>query len=213
MSQEQRAARGRRGRGGRDARRAGGAAVASSAPYIKRKIPCFEVLDEEGLQTIEHNADTILEEVGIEFRDMPEALDILKAGGAEIDGVRVRFPRGLCRSIIQASAPAEYTQHARNPERSVQIGGKNTVFVPAYGSPFVYDIENGRRYATIEDFRNFVKLAYASPGLHHSEIPAGIRECEVLGPGARRVAGHGRSGALCQHGVRTWNDASGQPQH
>ena len=144
MSQEGRGSRGRRGRGGRDARRAGGAAVKKSAPYIKRKIPFFEVLDEEGLQLIEHNADTILEEVGIEFRDMPEALDILKQGGAEVDGVTVRFPRGLCRSIIQASAPAEYTQHARNPERNVQIGGRNTVFVPAYGSPFVYDIEKGR---------------------------------------------------------------------
>ena len=26
----------------------------------------------------------------------------------------------------------------------------------------------GRRYANIEDFRNFVKLAYMSPNLHHS---------------------------------------------
>jgi len=40
--------------------------------------------------------------------------------------------------------------------------------VPAYGPPFVRDLEGERRYATIEDFRNFVKLAYISPGLHHS---------------------------------------------
>ena len=102
MSESTRAARGRR-RGGRDARRAGGASEASvSAPYIKRKIPVFEVLDEEGLQLIENNAETILEETGIEFRDMPEALDILKQGGAEIDGVTARFPRGLCRSNTAA---------------------------------------------------------------------------------------------------------------
>ena len=188
MSQEDRASRGRRGRGGRDARRAGSPVVTKSAPYVKRKIPFFEVLDEEGLQLIEHNADTILEEIGIEFRDMPEALDILKQGGAEIDGVTARFPRGLCRSIIQASAPAEYTQHARNPERNVQIGGRNTVFVPAYGSPFVYDIDNGRRYATLEDFQNFVKLAYASPSLHHSggticepvDVPVNKRHLDMV---------------------------------
>ena len=102
MSQEQRATRGRRGRGGRDARRTGTPVDTKSAPYAKRKIPFFEILDEEGLQLIENNAGTILEEIGIEFRDMPVALDILKQGGAEIDGVRVRFPRGLCRSIIQA---------------------------------------------------------------------------------------------------------------
>ncbi len=168
MGESTGAPRGRGGRRGRQTRRAGIPLESVSLPYITRKIPCFEVIDEEGLELIEKNADTILEEIGIEFRDMPEALEILRQGGAEIDGVRVRFPRGLCRSIIQASAPAEYTQHARNPERNVQIGGKNTVFVPAYGSPFVFDLDKGRRYATIEDFQNFVKLAYASPSLHHS---------------------------------------------
>ncbi len=183
MSEAIRAARGRRGR---KAGRAG--ATTTSAPYITRKIPVFEVLDEEGLQLIENNADTILEEIGIEFRDMPEALDILKQGGAEIDGVTARFPRGMCRSIIQASAPVEYTQHARNPERNLRIGGKNTVFVPAYGSPFVFDLDQGRRYATIEDFQNFVKLAYLSPSLHHSggticepvDIPVNKRHLDMI---------------------------------
>ena len=188
MSEANRSARGRRGRGGREERRSAASAAPASAPYITRKIPCFEVVDEEGLQIIENNADTILEEIGIEFRDMPEALEILKKGGAEIDGVTARFPRGLCRSIIQGSAPAEYTQHARNSERSVRIGGKNTVFVPAYGSPFVFDIDKGRRYATIEDFQNFVKLAYMSPSLHHSggticepvDIPVNKRHLDMV---------------------------------
>ena len=139
-----------------------------TAAFIERKIPWFEVLDEEGLQLIEANADTVLEEIGIEFRDFPEALVLFKDAGADIDGERVRFPRGLCRSIVQKSAPAEYTQHARNPDRNVIIGGKRTVLVPSYGSPFVRDLDQGRRYATIEDFRNFVKLTYMSPSLHHS---------------------------------------------
>ncbi len=189
MSNPKRLARNRRDRGGRAGRRAAAnAASVTSAPYITRKIPYFEVLDEEGLQLIESNADTILEETGIEFRDMPEALDILKKGGAEIDGVRVRFPRGLCRSIIQASAPAEYTHHARNSARNVQIGGKNTAFVPAYGSPFVFDLDKGRRYATLEDFQNFVKLAYASPSMHLSggticepvDVPVNKRHLDML---------------------------------
>ena len=103
--------------------------------------------------------------MGIEFRDFPRALELFKAAGAEIDGQRVRFERGLARSIIQASAPREFIQHARNPAKSVKIGGDAMVLVPAYGSPFVRDMEGGRRYATIEDFRNFVKLAYVAPSL------------------------------------------------
>ncbi len=154
---------------GRDAKRAARTARATaSVPYITRKIPYYEVLDEEGLCTLERNADTILEEIGIDFRDDPEALAIWKAAGADVRGERVHFPRGLCRTLIQRSAPREFVQHARNPARSVLIGGKNTVFAPAYGSPFVRSLDEGRRYARIEDFRNFVKLAYLSTSLHHS---------------------------------------------
>ena len=75
----------------------------------------------------------------------------------------MRFPRGLCRSLVQATAPAEFTQVARNRANNVVFGGRRTIFAPAYGSPFVRDLDGGRRYGTIEDFRNFVKLAYASP--------------------------------------------------
>ena len=154
---------------GRDAKRASRAARAgSSIPYITRRIPYFEVLDEEGLATLEANADTILEEVGIDFRDDAEAIEIWKAAGADVRGERVHFTRGMCRALIQKSAPREFTQHARNPARSVVIGGKNTVFAPAYGSPFVRNLDEGRRYARIEDFRNFVKLAYMAGSLHHS---------------------------------------------
>jgi trimethylamine---corrinoid protein Co-methyltransferase len=126
------------------------------------------VLGEEGLALLEHNADTILEEIGIDFRDDPEALQIWKAAGADVQGERVHFARGMCRELVQRTAPREFTQHARNPARSVRIGGKNTVFAPAYGSPFVRNLDEGRRYARIEDFRNFVKLAYMSHSLHHS---------------------------------------------
>ena len=160
----------RRGGGGRAARQAarGGAASASELPYVTRNVPCYEPLSEEALSTIEQNADTVLEEIGIDFREDPEALQLWRDAGAKVGGERVRMPRGLARRLIQDSAPAEFTQHARNSERSVQIGGKNTVFVPGYGSPFVRDLDNGRRYGKLEDFQNLVKLAYMSRSLHHS---------------------------------------------
>ncbi len=155
--------------GGRTARQAARSApVTQGVPYITRNVPVYEVLDEEGLALIEKNAGTILQEIGVEFRGDVEALRIWKDAGADINGERVRIPKGLCKKLIQDNAPAEFTQHARNPQRSVRIGGKNTVLVPAYGSPFVLDLDKGRRYATIEDFRNFVKLAYSTPFLHHS---------------------------------------------
>ena len=162
------AATGQGRRRGREARReARQAKQAVTQPYISRNFPLMEILSEEGLQIIEDNADTVLQEIGIEFRDDEEALKLWKDAGADVDGVRVRMPKGLARSLAQ-TAPSEFTQHARNPDRSVKIGGNNLVFAPVYGPPFVHDLDQGRRYGTIEDFRNFVKLAYMAPAIHHS---------------------------------------------
>ena len=159
----------RRGRGGGGAaRRAERTSVKiETAKYIERNIPNFEVLTEEALDIIEYNAETILEEVGVNFVNNPAALDRWRAVGANVDGERVRIPRGLARKLI-ATAPAKFTQHARNPERNVEIGGKNLVLAPVYGPPFVRDIDGGRRYATMDDFQKFVKLGYMSKWLHHS---------------------------------------------
>jgi trimethylamine--corrinoid protein Co-methyltransferase len=126
-----------------------------------------EVLDDEGLTIIEANADRLLHEVGVEVHGFPEALEIFRNGGAEVEGTRVRFPPGMARSLIQATAPRTFVQHARNPEHTVTIGDPHLVFAPAYGSPFVRDLEGGRRYATISDFQNFARLTHLSPSLHH----------------------------------------------
>jgi trimethylamine--corrinoid protein Co-methyltransferase len=162
MAERERKRGGRRGR-----QESEKSAIPEIIPFITRKIPEYELLDEEGLTLLEDNADTILEEIGIDFRYQP-ALDLFKEAGADIDGERVRFQKGMCRKIIQDSAPRIFEQKARNPLRNVTIGGKATVFAPVYGPPFVRDLDKGRRYAMIEDFRNFVKLAYMLPSLHHS---------------------------------------------
>ena len=117
---------------------------------------------------VETNAERVLEEIGIDFKDDPGALELFRDAGADIDGERVRFPKGLCREIIQTNAPRQFTQHARNPARNVEIGGDHMVLAPAYGPPFVHDLDKGRRYATLTDFEQFTKLAYLSPHLHHS---------------------------------------------
>ena len=179
----------RRRAGGREARRAAREeSTTVSTPYLTRTIPPYEIMSEEGLEIIENNADIILEEIGIDFRDYPSSLELFKNAGASVDGERVRFPKGMCREIVTKSAPSSYIQHARNPSNNVQVGGDATVLVPAYGSPFAFDLDNGRRYANIEDFRNFVKLAYMSPHLHHSggtivepvDIPVSKRHLDMV---------------------------------
>jgi trimethylamine--corrinoid protein Co-methyltransferase len=153
------------GRGERAAR------VRASKPhpaFLTCSFPPLRVLAEEGLALIEENADTILQEIGMEFRGDPEVLDILRKAGVDVRGERARFEKGQCRRIIQASAPRSFTQHARNSARSVVIGDPHIVLGPAGGSPFVHDLDRGRRYATTEDFENLVKLCQGIPCLHHA---------------------------------------------
>ncbi|MBM1688361.1 trimethylamine methyltransferase family protein [Sulfitobacter geojensis] len=179
----------RRGRGGGGAaRRAERSAVSfETAKYIERNIPNFEILTEEALQIIETNAEIVLEEVGVNFLDNPAAIQRWRDAGAEIDGERVRIPRGLARKLC-ATAPSQYTQHARNPARNVVVGGNNLVLAPVYGPPFVRDAVGGRRYATMDDFNKFVKLGYMSKWLHHSggtvceptDIPVNKRHLDML---------------------------------
>jgi trimethylamine--corrinoid protein Co-methyltransferase len=178
-----------RSRSGRDARRRERAQGPTGLhrPYIVRGIPTYDILSEENLIRIEDAADRILAEIGIEFRDDPVALDHWRRAGARVDGVLVRFDKGLLRETLK-TAPAEFTQHARNPANSVRIGGRNVVFSPAYGSPFVMDLDQGRRFGTIQDFQNFIKLAQSSPWLHHSggticeptDVPVNKRHLDMV---------------------------------
>lgn len=178
----------RRRGGGGAARRAERTAVKiETAKYIERKIPNYEMLDDAALEIIEYNAETVLEEVGVNFVDNPKALEIWRKAGARVDGERVYIPRGLARKLC-STAPAKFTQHARNPMRNVEIGGKSLVLAPVYGPPFVRDADGGRRYATMEDFHKFVKLGYMSKYLHHSggtvceptDVPVNKRHLDML---------------------------------
>ena len=181
--------RARRSRsGGGAARRAERTAVSvETERYIERNIPLYEFLDEATLEIIEYNAETLLEEIGVNFVDSPVALERWRSVGANIEGERVRIPRGLARELCK-TAPSKFVQHARNPERSVEIGGKSLVTAPVYGPPFVRDRDGGRRYATLADFKKFVKLGYMSKYLHHSggtvceptDVPVNKRHLDML---------------------------------
>lgn len=191
-AEAKRTARRRARRGGAGA---GGGAEPNAhlrVPWITRRIPTYDLLDEESLVRIEQTADRILAEIGMEFREDAETVRLFREAGGEVrelskDVWNIRFEPGMIREILR-TAPSRFTQHARNPANSVEIGGDAVVFAPSYGSPFVMDLDRGRRYGTIEDFRNFVKLGQSSPWLHHSggticeptDVPVNKRHLDMV---------------------------------
>jgi trimethylamine--corrinoid protein Co-methyltransferase len=151
--------------GGRLARRSlRTASKIDMLPGLTRNIPYCEPMNEEQIHRIDKASMDILEEVGIVFRD-PIALEDWKRAGADVRGERVHLDRNLVRELIR-TIPAQFTYHARNPEKNVALGGPHSVFVPMTGAPYIRDLEDKRRLPTLDDLSMFHKLAHMSPALH-----------------------------------------------
>lgn len=138
---------------------------------ITNSAPRYEYMPDEGIETIHETTMHVLEEFGIAFNH-DQAVDVLERAGCAVDrdalpAPLVTFPRELVMQQI-AHAPRTFTMHARNPKNNVVIGGNHMVLAPVYGPPNVQDLDRGRREATIQDYRNFVKLAQVVPDIHNA---------------------------------------------
>ena len=134
-------------------------------PALVNRLPRVEPMTQEQIERIDAASMDILENVGVVFRD-PKAISDWKAAGAEVrDEYRVYLDRGLVRELV-SSIPSEITLHARNPENSVHIGGRSSIFIPMAGAPYLRDLEDRRRAPTLEDLAMFHKLAQLCPAIH-----------------------------------------------
>lgn len=131
-------------------------------PPVRHHRRWFEptrAVSEDELESIHDASLSVLRDTGIDVLD-PEARRLLADAGAQVDpdSERVRFdPEMVTERIV--SAPTDFTLHARNPARNVQIGGDNVVFSAVASPPNVSDIAGGRRTGNQKDFRNLVRLS------------------------------------------------------
>lgn len=152
-------------KGGRSARRAARVnAPIIHQPALVPNIPVYEVVNAEGVEQIHDLAMRIVENIGVDFRDA-ESLEIWKKTDAEIQGERVRVSPDTLMALVD-KAPSEYVHHARNPQRTVTVGGRSMVVSPSYGPPYIYDLEGKRRPATLEDLHNLQKLNHMASSVH-----------------------------------------------
>ena len=136
-------------------------------PALRRRLPLTEPLTPEQVEKIDDASMSILEDVGVIFRD-PVAIEDWRRAGADIrDGDRVHLDRGLVRELI-ATIPESFTYHARNPAKSLPFGKDHMIFVPMTGAPYLRDLDDVRRGPTIVDLANFHKLSHMLPALHSS---------------------------------------------
>jgi len=129
---------------------------------FRNTMPRYEILSQDSLAVLDKGWKRLVSEIGVEFMS-ERARDLFREAGQKVDENNVRFdPEWVLEQV--AKAPREFDVQARNPAKSVHIGGDDMVFSGVYGPPFVRE-GDVRRDATMDDFRNFTKLAQSFPML------------------------------------------------
>ena len=129
---------------------------------IENTLPRYEILSDDAVEALDRGWRRIVTELGIEFT-LDEAVEEFRRAGQKVEGQVVKLdPEFVLEQV--AKAPTEFELQARNPERSVRIGGDGMVFSAVYGPPFVRE-GDVRRDAEMSDFENFVRLAQSFPQL------------------------------------------------
>jgi trimethylamine---corrinoid protein Co-methyltransferase len=103
----------------------------------------------------------LLSSVGVAFNE-PEALEIFATRGFRVEGKTVFMTASQVRNALD-TVPSRFTLTARNPEKSIDVGGDHFVFAPGYGAPFIALPDGSQREATMADYNNFCKLVQTSP--------------------------------------------------
>ncbi|MDG1431797.1 MAG: trimethylamine methyltransferase family protein [Paracoccaceae bacterium] len=153
--------------GGRAARQAKRSAPNHAMlPGLESKLPHCNMMNDEQVRRLDDASMSILEDVGVVFRD-DIALEDWRQAGAKVVGDTVYLDREMVRELI-ATIPSDFTYHARNPANNIPLGGNRSMFIPMTGAPFLRDLNDVRRNPMLEDLAMFHKLAHMSPALHSS---------------------------------------------
>ena len=133
---------------------------------IRNRYRPVELMSADQIEAIHQASLKLLAEVGFEVLH-PESREILRRAGAKVDEatMRVRCEPGMIEAAI-ASAPEIFTMHARDPGKSLELGGDNLIFTAVGGPAFANDLDRGRRAGTYEDMRDYIRLIHQLNVIH-----------------------------------------------
>ena len=126
---------------------------------FRNRMPRYDILSEDAMATLDKGWRRLMSEIGVEFMDQ-RALDLFAAAGQRVEENKVFLDPDFVLEQV-AKAPREFDVQARNPANSIHIGGDAMAFGAVYGPPFVRE-GDVRRDATMDDYRNFTKLAQSA---------------------------------------------------
>ena len=170
-------------------RRTAGVPAKPSLPWkkIRNVLPPIEPLSADEIESIHRTSLRVLAELGMKVTDV-EARKIYREGGARVDDSEemVYLDPEMVEEVIK-TVPPEYVQKARNPDKSVTLGGNHITFFGVGGPAFVSDLDRGRRPGTYAELCDYKKLFQTYDIIHYSlggfeplDLPENSRHLDVL---------------------------------
>ena len=131
----------------------------------RRRFPTIDPLSADQVEMIHRAALRLLQEIGFKVL-LPAARDLYVRAGAEARADQmIRFDPALLEALV-AKAPARFTLAARNPARSLEVGGTAMIFTAVGGPAYVQDLERGRRPGSYTELCDYLKVIQSLNIIH-----------------------------------------------
>jgi trimethylamine---corrinoid protein Co-methyltransferase len=165
-------------------------AGAIEQPVWRQPVNPYEpvrVLSDDHVAAIDAAARQLLADTGMRILDA-DTRRRYRVAGCEVDDdtLMVRFDPAMLTETL-AAAPATFTLHARNPVKSVVVGGRHVVFGAVGGPAFVHDTVRGRRAGTAAEQSDYLKVIQQLDIVHQEgggpfealDLPAETRHLDL----------------------------------
>ena len=171
--------------------------------------PTLNVISDELIEKILHEAKRILSEIGIEVRGSVLHQRLLDYGlKTDPESGRILFPPDVVEKAIETT-PRSFTLYDREGKPHAELGGNNVNFVPGSSGLKVLDHRTGQtRLANTADFVEYVRLtdglahiAYLATAFSTNDIEEDVSDAWRLYLCLTNSLKPVVSGAFTEHGV------------
>jgi trimethylamine--corrinoid protein Co-methyltransferase len=152
---------------------------------VERHIDWMRVISDDQVAAIHAAALDVLARQGMRVLH-PAAREFFVQAGARVEGETVRLDPALVAEQL-ATVPAAFTLEARNPLKSLRIGGAFCVYASVGGPAYVMCNDKGRRDGTFAEMCDFLRLVQGLNVIHQEggcpfeplDLPANTRHLDI----------------------------------
>lgn len=131
----------------------------NNSNYSQKRLGLLNLIPEQ-IEQIHLATLDVLENVGVKVCH-PEALELLNAAGALINGDQAKIPAWLLQQAL-TTAPCKIVIYDRNGNRALSLEKGKTYYGTGSDTPFIIDIDTGQRRRSVkQDTINAARIADA----------------------------------------------------